>query len=278
MKLYFENNTGPGNRWELPKTFQPTFSRMSRRKRFRPRYGMPGSVSSGDGQIEGRQISFTDLQASGTGTEQEKDEAYRAAITGLIEFFEPDLKPFFLVDTDALSGSGLRCEIDYLDHENNFLEGNILRVGRPALELEMMTPLWDDETIRTVTEAGPVSNGHTVVIDNSAPAFPDLTTGKAFTRFEISILNTAGNITFRNAETGQFFTYESIAMGAGMTLILDGTGQEFIVTLEGAQTDIALADGSGPMQLQTGINTISLESDLGVFSYVIKYRRRFSSP
>lgn len=281
MKLYFENSTGEAGRYELGTGWTMRWGPWKRRTTYRPRYGADGSAVTGDRRIGSREIEFAFQVASGDvdeiaaagGTiyadaEQTKDQAYRVRLATLIAFFRPELGPFYLIDTDALGGVGLRAEIEYNELADE-PENAILRVGRDRLRFEMLQGGWEDlAEASEVSPSGGLENEDTITIQNTGPL-------EVSPYFRFFALNSVETVTLRNEANGQFFTYANTAFGAGSTLVVDGRGKEFLVELDGINTASALADGSGPIKLEPGENILTFESPTGIVDLEVLWRRRF---
>ena len=280
MKLYFENSTGVAGRYELPGDFMPRFSAFVRRKNYKPRYGRDGSAQVADGKIQSRKLSLNYMATSGDVPEivagggadygdanQTKDEAYRGFIGEIIAFFRPALGPFHLVDTDANGGDGLQAEVDFISSLDEWQPGAAMRIGLNDLEFEWIGAVWEDISEQTLEDTAGITNGDTITIENTGLL-------EAFPVFTFTALNTVETIRIKNSTNGQFFTYSNLGFSAGSVLIVDGTGDEFIVTLDGVDTTFALLDGSTPIELDPGTSILEYES-LGDVQYDISYLRRF---
>lgn len=286
MRLYFENADGSGSRYDVSNNLNFTWSdfrwdEFVRRQTYKPRFGRDGSVETGDGRVESRGFTIKYQIASGdyeqiiaaggtdyTDVQQTKDESYRAALSELLSFFRPEKKPFYLIDTDALGGTGLRCQIGFKSNLDDPVEGNILMVADGTLKIESINGMWEDIDWISVADTGELESGDTLTIDNTGPE-------STWPYFEFTASNNVQSLTIRNETNGQFFTFSNTSFGAGSVLVVDATGEEFRVTLDDISTATSMTDGSGPVQLEPGENVLKFESPTGVVTYDIKYRRRY---
>jgi hypothetical protein len=274
MKLYFENKTGTEGRLNLndksiQNTLKPSFSRFKRRSKFEPRFSKNGSVAVGDNAIESRQIDFVFQLTSGSdGNAQELDENYRNELSKYIEFFNPINSPFYLVDTDAKLGNGLRTELHFIDVDENPEDETSMRVANISMSFEMLDGTWED--LNTVSTEDPlISNTDTFDLDNDGNI-------ETYPVFIFTSLENMQDLTIRNLTNGQFFTYSNTSFGAGSVLRVDGSGKEFVVELNGIDTAYALTEGSGPINLDPGVNNFEYLAD-GDCSYTIEYRPRYTN-
>ena len=279
MKLYFQN---ANEEIELPNDFRPKFPSFKRRTNFKARYGQDGTINVADGRIDGGKIGFAYLNTSndlediaidgnpsGENSEQTKDNAYKIFIRLLLGFFNPEFGPFYLIDRDANLGEGLRTEIVYISHRDEPDAGNLYRIGKNSLDVEMLSGVWEDENEQIVSDTDGLINGSILTVPNDGEL-------PCYFKIEIDAFSQVETIKITNQENDQVLEYSNISFGSGNKLIMDGSGEEGIVTLDGVDNSFALVDGTGFIVLEPSDNELLFGMTSGSVSVVITYRRKYS--
>jgi len=259
MNLKFTNST---SEYILPKSFKLSISAYKRRTSVNKRYGNDGGVINGDQKADTRDISIVYEPV------YDNDTQYLNYVNELIGFFNPDLGPFYLVDTD----NNRRCEISLnsaVDDANS--EGLEFRIGKNNLKFEMLDAHWEDNDEITVTSpTGGLDDDDTLIIDNDS--YSD-----CYPVIKITPYDTNTDFTILNNTTGASFTLGSNAFIVGAEFEVDCKNGTIYLTVAGAVTEMssALADGGGFIKLIPGNNEIKYSSVFGAVDVEITYRRRY---
>ena len=262
LQLKSENGT-----LALSKYFKMTTSPFKRRVGVKSRYGKDGGVSMGDRLADSRQITlayYTRPDADAV-TRVDKDISYRDFFFFFTGFFNPDYSPFYLQDLT----SDIQTEIEMSENADTPMnEGLEYILGSNTLKFEMLSGFWEDIDETTATQSAFFQSGDSISITNDSlfPCFPVIT---------LTAVNDCTEFTMTNTTTGESFTIGNTSFVAGTIFVVDS--RNGLITLQGVESSVSLADGSGFISLAPGLNSIAFESAVAGEAYISTgFRKRFA--
>jgi hypothetical protein len=262
LRLKSENGT-----LDLSKYFKMQISPFKRRLGVKSRYGKDGGVSMGDRLADPRQITLSYYARPDVAsiTRAEKDLSYRDFLNTITGFFNPEYGPFYLQDLT----SEIQTQIEMSENADTpNSEGLEYILGSNILKFEMLSGFWEDIDETTVTQTAFFESGDTIAINNDS-----LFT--AYPVFTLDAVNNCSEFSITNTTTGESMTLGNTSFVAGTTFIIDS--RDGLITLEGVENSVSLADGSGFVSLSPGSNSIIFESSVAGQAFLsISFRRRFA--
>jgi len=226
------------------------------------RYGKPGVRRTGDKQTGSRDIRLTlDLRAK-------TDSEFIEKIEGLIEAFNPDYGPTYLIDVE----NQRRAEIELSRMRVDSVKGNVMRMEKLDLTLPMIDGYWEslDEIVilsdSTGTESGQIIQVENPGILRSYPLIRVTPTGN---NPEFSLFNNTTQDIFRFGSNSLVVgsELEADSRDAGKIWISDGISR--------IESSFGLADGAGLLFLEPGVNDIEYQSVYGPAFIEIRFRRGY---
>lgn len=232
------------------------------RNSIRKRYGRSGGIAIGDKKIDPRNIIFSWTQAD------ETPDEYRTYINSLVGFFDPVKAPFYLIDKE----NDLRSEVEITQIDDRPKSGGLEQiVGANQISLIMLDPFFED--LDLITFSGPTGgldsdNSIEIINDGFRTAYPIFYLQTDVFNPDFVFINETNNQSFRMGSN-------SFALGVSFEInSVDGT-----VYLDDGisrvESSVALADGSGFINLARGSNIIKYVSDYGSIYVDVKFRRRY---
>lgn len=260
MNLKFINSE---TEMELSKNFIMSLDPYKRRLGIQKRYGKDGGVKTGDQMVDSRDLTLEYQPIA------EDDITYRQIINSIIGFFNINLHPFYIVDTDNF----LRAEIALKSASNEAdTEGLEYRIGKNKLEFEMLDGHWEDED-ETIdySETGGMATSENITIDNDSDV-------DCYPIFRIVPYESNPEFTIRNLTTAASFTLGSTAFVPGTEFIIDAQLGTIYLSVASSQIELssALADGSGFIKFIPGNNQLEYSSLYGLVDIEIEYRKRYA--
>jgi hypothetical protein len=225
------------------------------------KFGVSGSFETGDLTIQSDVIAIN-LYFTAT-----NDLEFRRAYNYVANFFKPQNRPFYIVDTD----NDIRCKVRIESIDPKYKsEGSEHRLADASINFSMLDALWESNTAITQTNSITAPD-FTFEIDTRDPYFIPLY--DCLPVFTITSTDFNPNISITNLTNDITISLSDANIGASSVLVVDSnTG---LITL-GSNIKSSIKNGGYFLKLEDGINEIRVQC-LNDLTIQTSYRRRYIS-